>query len=434
MQVPLYKHLFLCYDDTMVSVQHGVSPRHHTRGNKKKELTCMIVFHIDVNNAYLSWESVYRLTERNETLDLRDIPAVIGGDEKSRHGIVLAKSMPAKAFGIQTAETLAEARKKCPDIHIVPPRHHIYQLFSHKLISYLRKQTPVVEQYSIDEAFADMTDCPLLRKYTPVEAAHYIRKEIYHLFGYTVNIGVSTNKLLAKMASDFEKPNKVHSLFPEEIEKKMWPLPVGDLFFVGNASAKKLYNLGIRTIGELARFDRNILKSHMGKHGTLIHDYANGIDHSPVLSEQPENKGYGNSTTLSRDVTDAGEAKKILLSLCESVGSRLRADDFLAHVVAVSIKDSQFKNSSHQCTMPAATNVTSELYHHVCALFEEAWDGSPIRLLGVSTSKLTRERSRQLNLLDKDYYIRQGKMEETVDEIRKRFGDDAIFRASGLEK
>ena len=394
----------------------------------------MVIFHIDVNNAYLSWESVYRLTELNETLDLRDIPAVIGGDEKSRHGIVLAKSMPAKAFGIQTAETLAEARRKCPNIHIVPPRHHIYKLFSKELIAYLRSQTPIVEQYSIDEAFADMTGCPLLMNNTPVEAAHQIREEIYQRFGYTVNIGVSTNKLLAKMASDFEKPNKVHSLFPDEIEKKMWPLPVSELFFVGHASAKKLYNLGIRTIGELARFDRNILKSHTGKHGTLIHDYANGIDHSPVLSEQPDNKGYGNSTTLSHDLTDASEAKKILLTLCESVGSRLRADDFLAYVVAVSIKDNQFRNSSHQCTMSAATNVTSELYSHVCDLFDEAWDGSPIRLLGVATSKLTKERSRQLNILDSDYYIRQGKMEQTVDEIRKRFGNDAIFRASGLEK
>lgn len=235
------------------------------------------------------------------------------------------------------------------------------------------------------------------------------------------------------MASDFEKPNKVHRLFPDDIQEKMWPLPVSDLFFVGRASAKKLYNLGIRTIGELARFDKSILRSHMGKHGELIHDYANGIDNSPVLHEQPDNKGYGNSTTLPRDVTGADEAKHILLTLCESVGSRLRADDFMAHVIAVSIKDHEFRQSSHQCTMPAATNVTSELYHYACSLFDEAWDGRPIRLLGVSTSKLTRERSRQLNILDSDFYLRQGKMEQAVDEIRKKFGDGAIFRASNLK-
>lgn len=394
----------------------------------------MVIFHIDVNNAFLSWEAVYRLTELHETLDLRDIPAVIGGDEKNRHGIVLAKSMPAKAFGIKTAETLAEARKKCPDIRIFPPHHAIYKQFSRELICYLQSLTPAVEQYSIDEAFADISGCPLLTGRSPAGAADVIRREIRRRFGYTVNIGVSSNKLLAKMASDFEKPDKVHLLFPSDIPEKMWPLPVGDLFFVGNASVKKLYNLGIRTIGELARFDKNILKAHMGKHGELIHDYANGVDHSPVLRKQPENKGYGNSTTLPRDVTDEDDAKRILLSLCESVGSRLRADDFMAQVIAVSIRNSQFQQNSHQCTMPAATNVTSELYRYACSLFDESWDHCPIRLLGVSTSKLTRERSRQLNILDSGFYLRQGKMEHAVDEIRKKFGDNAIFRASSLEK
>ena len=328
----------------------------------------MVIFHIDVNNAFLSWDAVYRLTELNESLDLRDIPAVIGGDEAKRHGIVLAKSMPAKAYGIRTAETLAEARKKCPNITIVPPRHHIYKKFSGELITHLQTLTPVVEQYSIDEAFADMTGCPLLAGRSPVEAADLIREDIYRRFGYTVNIGVSSNKVLAKMASDFEKPDKVHSLFPHEIEEKMWPLPVSDLFLVGRASAKKLYNLGIRTIGELARSDKAIICSHMGKHGTLIHDYANGIDPSPVLREQPESKGYGNSTTLPRDVTDAEEAKHSIRNLCDSVGSRLRADYFSAQVIAVTIKDNRFRHVSHQCTMPAATNVTGELYHYACAL------------------------------------------------------------------
>lgn len=235
------------------------------------------------------------------------------------------------------------------------------------------------------------------------------------------------------MASDFEKPDKVHSLFPNEIKEKMWHLPVSDLFFVGRASAKKLYNLGIRTIGELARTDKAILQSHMGKHGATIHDYANGIDISPVLSEQADAKGCGNSTTLPRDVTDAGEAKNVLLKLCESVGSRLRADEFMAQVVAVSIKDSQFHHNSHQCTLPSATNTTSELYNSVCELFDELWDGSPIRLLGVSTSKLTREPLRQINLTDSKYYMKQGQLEKAVDDIRNKFGKDAIFRASSLE-
>ncbi len=394
----------------------------------------MVIFHIDVNNAFLSWESVYRLTELHESLDLRSIPSVIGGDEANRHGIILAKSMPAKAFGIRTAETLAEARRKCPDIMVVPPRHHIYKKFSEELIRYLGSLSPVVEQYSIDEAFVDVTGCPILSGRTPVQAANTIREEILRLFGYTVNIGVSSNKLLAKMASDFEKPNKVHTLFPNEIQDKMWSLPADDLFFVGRASARKLYNLGIRTIGELARSDRNILISHMGKHGAIIHDYANGIDNSPVLSRQAENKGFGNSTTLPLDVTDPAEAKKTLLALCETVSGRLRADDFLAQVIAVTIRDNTFHTKSHQCTMDAATNTTSELYHYVCGLFDDLWDGSPIRLLGVAASRLTRERTRQLCLTDADDYIRRGRMEQTVDEIRKKYGDRAIFRASSLKK
>lgn len=394
----------------------------------------MIVFHIDVNNAYLSWEAVYRLTEQGETLDLRTIPAVVGGSEKNRHGIVLAKSMPARSSGIRTAETLVDARKKCPGLVIVPPRHHIYREFSSELIAYLKTLTPVVEQYSIDEAFTDMTGCPLLSDHSPVEAADLIRQEIFHRFGYTVNIGVSTNKLLAKMASDFEKPDKVHSLFPDEIEHKMWPLPVSELFFVGRASAKKLYNLGIRTIGDLAHIDKNILRSHMGKHGALIHDYANGIDNSPVLSEQTAAKGYGNSTTLPHDVTDSAEAKRTLLKLCESVGNRLQADDVLAQVIAVSIKNHLFQHVSHQRTLLSATNTIRELYDCVCGLFDECWDGSPIRLLGVSASKLTKEHTRQISLMDSRFYIKQGKLENAVDEIRKKYGEDAIFRASSLEK
>ncbi len=393
----------------------------------------MIVFHIDVNNAFLSWEALERLKEDPTCVDLRTIPSIVGGSEENRHGIVVAKSTPAKKYGIKTAETLADARKKCPNLTIVPPRHSIYREYSRMLIGYLRELSPVVEQFSIDEAFVDMTECPLLSRYTPVDAANFVREEVFQRFGFTVNIGVSTTKILAKMASDFEKPNKVHSLFPEEIQEKMWGLPVSELFFVGKASAKKLYNLGIRTIGELAVFDKDIIRSHMGKHGTLIHDYANGIDPSPVVSEQADAKGYGNSTTLSRDVTDAPEAKRTLRSLCESVGRRLRADDVMAYVVAVTIKDHTFRQSSHQCTLITATNDTDELYKQACELFDDFWDGTPIRLLGVSTSKITKQKEQQLTLFNTAQYQKQGKMEEAVQEIRKKFGDNAIFRASSLE-
>ena len=405
----------------------------------------MIIFHIDVNNAFLSWESVYRLREEGETLDLRTVAAVIGGSEKTRHGIVLAKSPIAKTYGIKTAETLSDARKKCPNLLVVPPRHEIYRDFSHRLIEYLKSLTDTVEQFSIDEAFADMTGSKLLEKYSAVEAANFIRTEVEKRFGFTVNIGVSSCKILAKMASDFEKPNKVHTLFPDQIKEKMWPLPVRDLFFVGKSSEQKLYTLGIRTIGELAAFDPAILQSHMGKHGLLIHEYANGIDPSPVAPRTPENKGYGNSTTLPNDVTDSAEAKKILRRLCDKVASRLQKDEMRAFVVVVSIRDNEFHNVSHQCSMVSATNDPDTLYTHCCQLFDEIWDGSPIRLLGVSTSKLTKHAAEQLNLLDmpfiaasnaeekptlsaKEYFQRQTKLDEAIQKIKTKYGNGAITK------
>ena len=247
------------------------------------------------------------------------------------------------------------------------------------------------------------------------------------------------------MASDFEKPNKVHTLFPDEIKKKMWPLPVRDLFFVGKSSEQKLYTLGIRTIGELAAFDPVILQSHMGKHGLLIYEYANGIDPSPVAPRTPENKGYGNSTTLPNDVTNSAEAKKILRRLCDKVASRLQKDEMRAFVVVVSIRDNEFHNGSHQCSMVSATNDPDTLYMHCCQLFDEIWDGSPIRLLGVSTSKLTKHAAEQLNLLDmpfiaasdaeekptlsaKEYFQRQTKLDEAIQKIKTKYGNDAITK------
>ena len=249
------------------------------------------------------------------------------------------------------------------------------------------------------------------------------------------------------MASDFEKPNKVHTLFPDEIQEKMWPLLVRDLFFVGKSSEQKLYTLGIRTIGELAAFDPIILQSHMGKHGLLIHEYANGIDPSPVAPRTPENKGYGNSTTLPNDVTDSAEAKKILRKLCDKVSSRLQKDGMRAFVAAVSIRDNEFHNVSHQCSLVSATNDPDTLYTHCCQLFDEIWDGSPIRLLGVSTSKLTKHAAEQLNLLDmpfiaasdaeeknalsaKEYFQRQTKLEEAIQKIQEKYGKNAITKGT----
>lgn len=396
-----------------------------------------IIFHIDVNNAFLSWEALYRIHKLGETVDLRTIASVIGGDEERRHGIVVAKSPIAKSFGVKTAETLNEARRKCPNLLIVPPRHSVYKDYSKKLMTLLRQYTPILEQFSIDEAFLDMTNTSPEINTNPILVAEQLRQTIYEKLGFTVNIGVSSCKILAKMASDFKKPNRVHHLFPEEIEKKMWPLPVGDLFFVGRSTQQKLYNLGIRTIGELANFDRAIILAHLGKHGELIHDYANGIDTSPVQPEPSDAKGYGNSTTMSYDVTELEDAKQYLLSLCESVAGRLRKDRVVAGVVAVHIKYATFVKNSHQCTLLTPTNNTDTLYENVCRLFEECWNRSPIRLLGVSTSKISTESMRQLSFLDtmpNSDSNKKKQLDSAIDSIRKKYGDSAITRASLLEK
>lgn len=391
-----------------------------------------VFFHIDVNSAFLSWEAAYRLHVLGESVDLREIPAVVGGDKTSRHGIVLAKSIPAKKLKIHTGEALGAALQKCPDLVIVPPDYELYVKASRSLMEVLRRFSPKVDQYSIDEAFIDMSGSNLLFG-SPMIVANNLRELIYEELKFTVNIGVSSNKLLAKMAGDFKKPNLVHSLFPSEIPAKMWPLPVGDLFFVGRATERKLKNLGILTIGQLAAMDFNILKAHFGKQGEVLHQFANGMDASPFLSIPETNKGYGNSVTTSYDVVTIEHARLVILSLCETVCSRMRADSVKGRCISVSITDDTFHRVSHQGMMFCATNTTAELYRFACGLLDRLWDGmTPIRQIGVHASHITTELSIQYNLFDGDRYERMGKLDETVDQIRDRYGEDSIMRACFL--
>ncbi|MBP3327249.1 MAG: DNA polymerase IV [Coprococcus sp.] len=390
------------------------------------------IFHIDVNSAFLSWEAVHRLQDLNEELDLREIPSAIGGDVTTRHGIVLAKSTPAKKYHIKTAEPIANALKKCPDLVVVPPNMKLYKKYSKAFMDILRDYSPDVEQYSVDEAFVDMTGCQSLFG-EPVESAYKIKDRIKNELGFTVNIGISDVKLLAKMASDFEKPDKVHTLYKSEIEDKMWCLPVSELFFCGKSAVKKLNMLGIHTIGDLAKSDRNVIHGHLKSHGDLLWQLANGEDVSEVDTSEKENKGYGNSTTISFDVTDEDTAKMFLMSLCETVSSRLRKDHKMAEVIAVTIKDSDFNSRSHQKVLSAPTNVTDELYHVCCQLFSELWDGSPIRLLGVRTTKIYDDTAaRQLNMFSGANYEKLSKLDAAMDSIRNKYGSDAIKRAAFL--
>ena len=388
-----------------------------------------VIFHIDVNSAFLSWEAVYRLYHLGGKVDLRDEVAAVGGDMAMRHGIILAKSIPAKKYNIKTGESIVEALQKCPQLKLVPPNYSLYERCSAAFMEILRQYSPDVEQYSVDEAFVDMTGTESLWG-EPVTAANRIRNQIKEELGFTVNVGVSENKLLAKMASDFQKPDRIHTLWKHEIEMKMWPLPVTDLFFVGRATAKKLFHMGIHTIGELAQSDAIMLKSHLKKHGEVIWAFANGMDVSVVQSEAPANKGYGNSTTIAFDVTDASTAKLVLLALAETVGTRLRAAGVRAEVIAVGIKTFDLQYASHQMTLNNATNITIEIHRCACQLFDSLWNGKGIRHLGIHTSRIKDHMDmRQLDMFDTTDYEKLEHMDATVDKIRMRYGRDSLKRA-----
>ncbi|MGL5434727.1 MAG: DNA polymerase Y family protein [Lachnospiraceae bacterium] len=404
--------------------------------NDRKKVTVIlnpVIFHIDVNSAFLSWEAVYRLGHKGGRTDLREIPSAVAGDTSKRHGIILAKSIPAKKYGIQTGQAIWEAKQKCPDLILVPPNYNLYQNASQAMMEILGEYTPQIEPYSIDEAFLDMTGTQTLWG-DPMAAAGRISSHIRQELGFTVNVGVSENKLLAKMASDFRKPDQVHSLFRGEIRNKMWILPVSDLFFVGRQTTKKLHRLGIRTIGELAGTDPAILRQHLKSHGQTIWNFANGRDVSVVESIQPANKGYGNSTTAPFDIEDPQTAKMVLLALSETLASRLRKDRVKIQVVSVGIKSYELAYSSHQMILDDATNITRVIHQAASRLFDELWDGRAIRHLGIHTSRVCSQDSpHQLNFLDETDYEKLERFDAAVDAIRGRYGMDSLIRAPFIE-
>ena len=392
-----------------------------------------IFFHIDVNSAFLSWTALELLEQGNEQ-DIRTIPSIVGGDTQTRHGIVLAKSIPAKSYGIQTAEPVVNALRKYPNLIIVPPNHRMYQKRSQMLMDHLSGICPDIEQVSIDECFMDYT--PIMDKYhSPEAAAHIIKDSVREEFGFTVNVGISDRKVLAKMASDFKKPDLVHTLYSDEIETKLWPLPVSSLFMCGHSSTETLHKLGIRTIGDLAHADLQILQSHLKSHGTTLWEYANGIDSSDITPEPVKMKGIGNSTTLSTDVVTKEEAYRTLLQLAETVGQRVRASHELAGMVSTEIKYASFQSVSHQTTLEFPSASTDVIYTTARRLFDELWNGKPIRLLGIRTSKLVPEGEPiQLSLFDyqnpSPSNEKQQKLDSALDSLRNKYGQDIIKRGS----
>lgn len=379
--------------------------------------------HVDVNSAFLSWTAAYEIQQGIER-DIRNIASVIGGNEQNRHGIVLAKSVPAKKFKIQTGMSLMEARQLCPNLLVVPPNYQVYIRASKALKEYLNTFTPDVQPFSIDECFLRFTD---KSREQAIELAHKIRKGIYENFGYTVNVGISENKLLAKMAGDFEKPNKCHTCYPEEVKEKMWPLPVSDLFMVGRRTEAKLKDHGIDTIGDLATADFNFLSYKLKSHGRLIYAYANGVDAS-TFKPAPPIKSVGNSSTLRFDVTDTETAHAIILSLVEMTAWRLREAEMMCRVVSIGIKDKDFGYISRQKKLPYFTDCTNDIYKNICSLFDRHWYKRPIRQLGVGVSDLEEAKFQQLSIFKDRNTLNNEKLDKVIDNIRERFGDTAIIR------
>jgi len=391
-----------------------------------------LIFHIDVNSAFLSWEATRRVSQGED--DIRLIPSAIGGDREKRTGVILAKSIPAKKYGIKTGEPVASALRKCPDLFLARPDFRLYEESSHAFIAIVKEFAPVVEQVSIDECFADFSGTHRIYP-DPIELAYTIKDKIRNELGFTVNVGIGDCKLLAKMASDFEKPDKVHTLVRSEIPHKMWQLPVGDLFTVGAATADKLRHAKIMTIGDLANTEvarvQRIVGQKMGQH---IHDYANGIDPSEVLAEPEEAKGYSISTTLEEDVKKSDQAYPVLLALADSVTARIRSDGAKAYCVAVSIRDNSFKTRSHQRSLMNPTDISKEVYQISKELFDELWDGvTPLRLLGIALTNITREDTMQFSLFQDEAKEKARKIDKAKDALNAKFGSATIVRGSSIQ-
>ena len=408
-----------------MAFENEISEERIGRGQKMSRL----IFHIDVNSAFLSWESARRV--KQGLSDLRDIPACIGGDPKKRTGIVVAKSIPAKKYGITTGEPVAMALRKCPELVIVKSDFELYIKCSRAFKEICASYAPVMESFSIDEVFLDMTGTSLIYP-DPIKTAHEIKDKIRDELGFTVNVGISTNKLLAKMASDFEKPDKVHTLFPEDIPTKMWPLSVRDLLFLGKAFEKKLTEAGIRTIGDMAHVSESEIQALLGnKAGHQLHQYALGIDESPVKAKPEEAKGFSVETTFNDDIVSVEQVLPILLEQCDVVTTRMRRKGKKCTSVSVTFRTLDFKNKSHQTTLSNATDMTDEIFRNAKKLFTESWKGEPLRLIGVALTNLTDESFEQLSLFeDNEKKERHRKLDATMDEIRQKFGNDKITRAS----
>lgn len=391
-----------------------------------------IIMHIDVNNAFLSWTAV-DLLNKGSKYDIRNSYAVIGGDEDARRGIVVAKSTSCKKLGIKTADTLYSARRKCPALRVFKADYLLYKKMSNKLFNYIRNYSPDIEILSVDECFLDYTKVRNLYG-DPIKFAYKLKDEIKEKLGFTVNIGIANNKLCAKMASDFEKPNKVHTLFENEIKDKMWPLDVGELYGVGKKSAEKLKNLKINTIYDLAHANHDILYKYFKNNAYKFIESAKGINNEEVVTEVTEAKGISNSVTLEKDYTKIEDINKVLLAISENVVRNLHKEEKYANVVAVVIKDKFFKTSSHQLKLKNAVNTSKDVYEISKKLFKELWKGQPVRLIGIRLDNLTTTNNYQVSLFEDVKNVKKNEnLEKAVINLKNKYGTNIIKKGSITE-
>lgn len=390
-----------------------------------------IIFHIDVNNAFLSWTAL-DLLKNGHPYDIRKKYAIIGGSEKERKGIVLAKSNPCKEKGVKTAETIWEAKKKCPYLEVYPPNYELYKYYSDEMYKYLSQYTNIIERYSIDECFLDYTKSQNLFG-DPIKLAYKIKEDLKKLYGFTVNIGIANNKLCAKMASDFQKPDRVHTLFNEEIKEKMWPLPIGDLFMIGKSTTQKLIDLNIFTIKDLANTDIEFLTKRFKKYGRLMWEYANGIDNTEVEYEYFDPKSISNSTSLPYNYTNITEILKVLKELSIQTSTRLREKNLYTNTISIWIKYSNFQKVSKQITIENNTNNTEIIYNKAKELFIKTWNKEPVRALCVGVSKINDTHNTQLSIFEtnnQEKNIHNDNLQKTIDKLNNKYNKNIITYAN----
>ena len=393
-----------------------------------------IILHCDLNCFYASVELLSHP-------DLRDVPMAVCGDPQSRHGIILAKNEPAKKFGVQTAETIWQAKKKCPDLVLLPPHHDLYREYSRKVNAIYDEYTDLVEPFGIDESWLDVTHTLHLFGGDARALADALRERMKRQLGLTLSVGVSFNKVFAKLGSDSKKPDATTVISRENWNELVWPLPVGDLLYVGGAARKLLKQYGITTIGQLAACKPEMLETLMGKMGTQLYDYANGLDRDPVRSRYDTEpvKSVGNGTTFPQNLTTREQVHAGIAVLADSVASRLRHAGLYAGGVQVTVRDPQFHDRSRQRQLAAPTHLIRDLTDAAMELLYELWKPpSPIRALTVTAIHLVQEGEayEQVDLFSSGPgKEKQEKLEGAMEQIRKKFGADAIvFGAARPEK